>query len=123
MEKIVFSALFSLTCFFLTTTHSFAAPSDLVFDDKRIKVVNFLVAPEGIEFVVQKLRGNKEVNMTPNSGPECVNQFIVPFDADNFDVKAAVILTAKMKNHRIMLEYDIESTDCWVEAISVGIAK
>lgn len=121
MKKAVFTALFLITCFSLMASNSFAATE--VFDNKRIKVVNLMVAPDGIEFVVQKFKGNKVVNMTPASGPECVNQFIVLSDADNFDVKAAVILAAKIKNHRIMLEYDIDSTDCWVEAISVGIAK
>lgn len=121
MKKVVFAGLFLITFFSLIATSSVAAM--VVLEDKRVKVVNLMVAPGGIEFVARKLRGNNVVNMTPASAPECANQFIVLSGADNFDVKAAVLLTAKAKNQKIMLEYDIDSTDCWVEVISVGLAK
>lgn len=120
MKKVLSIVLFLTTCFSLIATSSLA---EIVLQHKKTKVINYMVTTDGIEFVVETKRDGNEINITPASQPpECINQFIIPSTADNFDVKAAVLLSARMKNEKIMLEYDIASTDCWVEAVSVGVA-
>ncbi len=121
MKKVLSLVLFLTTCFSLIAT---SAMAEVVLQHRRTKVINYMVTAEGVEFEVITMRGNNEINITPASQPpECINQFIIPATTENFDVKAAVVLSAKIKKARIMLEYDIASTDCWVEAISVGMAE
>ena len=111
MKKTCQALLITLVATVLFVGH---ARADFVAAGARMKLSSIGVTAAGVEFTV-KAKGD----LTLNPGPDCVNKFIVLNSHDDFNLMAALLLTASAQNKKIDFLFDYNSNECAVEVISV----
>ncbi len=108
--------LMILTIFIMVASNSSA--EDFMYEE-GVQLEGLDVRSTGIEFKVKKIVKKKKINITPNSS--CQNSFIISPATDQFDALGAYLLAAKMKKKKINIEFDLDSTECWVPVKGVGL--